>query len=50
MRYMAGESTKLHARRHNFGLTAGTWEIFSGKNKEPIDNRRKATLSYTEKS
>ena len=24
MRYMAGESTKLHARRHNFGLPAGT--------------------------
>jgi hypothetical protein len=28
---MAGESTKLHARRHNFGLPAGTWEKFSGK-------------------
>ena len=23
MRYTAGESTKLHARRHNFGLPAG---------------------------
>jgi hypothetical protein len=37
------ESTKLYARRHNFGLPAGTWEKFSGKNKEPIYNRRKAT-------
>lgn len=28
---MAEESAKLHARQHNFGLPAGTWENFSGK-------------------
>lgn len=34
---MAGESTKLHARRHNFGLPAGTWEKIMKKFQKTID-------------
>ena len=33
MRYTAGESTKLHARRHNFGLPAGLIRQFYGEDR-----------------
>ena len=38
---MAGESTKLHARRHNFGLPAGPLKKNMKKFQKTIDIRAK---------